>query len=237
MMAMWKTLLKTVSPRKNDAERDPLAAYVQQRCDAIRSQSVLKMSLNEATYCIIDLETTGLNVAEDAIINAAAVKVKRGKITKIYESYIKPPFPIRQESIQWHGITDDMLTDKPSIAEVLHEFLGFIGTSMIVGHHINFDLSMLNRHLKEYYDCSLEGAPWLDTMLLHKLVMDNYTNTQLDDLLNTYYIDCNQRHRALGDSIATTKVFLKIMQELSSSYQTLNDLFRAQRDVSRKDHK
>ncbi len=233
---MWKNLLKTVSPRKNDAERDPLATYVRQHCDAIRSQSVLKMTLNEATYCIIDLETTGLNVAEDAIINAAGVKVKRGKITKIYDSYIKPPSPIRQESIQWHGITDDMLTDKPSIAEVLPEFLSFIGSSMIVGHHINFDLRMLNRHLKDYYDCTLEDAPWLDTMLLYKMVMENNTNTQLDDLLNTYSIDCEQRHRALGDSIATTKVFLKILQELSSSHKTLNDLFCAQQDLSRKEH-
>ncbi|OHB33847.1 MAG: hypothetical protein A2X84_10700 [Desulfuromonadaceae bacterium GWC2_58_13] len=233
---MWKTLLKTVSPRKSDAERDPLAAYVRQRCEVIRSQSVLKLSLNEATFCIIDLETTGLDVAEDAIINAAAVKVKRGKITKIYESYVKPPLPIRHESIQWHGITDDMLTDKPSIAEVLPEFLGFIGSSMIVGHHINFDLRMLNRHLKEHFDCGLEGAPWLDTMLLHKLVMENNTNTQLDDLLDTYSVNCDQRHRALGDSIATTKVFLKILQELASSYKTLNDLFCAQQDLSRKDH-
>ncbi|MDX9708298.1 MAG: 3'-5' exonuclease [Trichloromonas sp.] len=234
---MWKTLLKTVRPRRSGAERDPVAAYVRQRCDAIRSQSVLKKTLTEASYCIIDLETTGLNIAEDAIINAAGVKVKSGKITKIYEAYIKPPFPIRQESIQWHGITDDMLTDKPLIAETLPEFLGFIGNSIIVGHHINFDLRMLNRHLKDYYDCSLEGAPWLDTMLLHKLVMENNTNTQLDDLLSTYAVDCDQRHRALGDSIATTKVFLKISRELSSSYKTLNDLFCAQQDMSRKDHK
>jgi DNA polymerase III epsilon subunit family exonuclease len=197
---------------------------------------VLKKSLHEATYCILDLETTGLNVADDVIINAAAVKVKRGRITKIYESYVKPPFPIRQESIQWHGITDDMLTDKPTIAEILPEFLGFIGGSMIVGHHINFDLRMLNRHLKEHFDCTLEGAPWLDTMMLYKLVMENNTNTQLDDLLSAYCIICDQRHRALGDSIATTKVFLRILQELSSSHKTLNDLFCAQQDLPRKDH-
>ncbi|MBN2644408.1 MAG: 3'-5' exonuclease [Desulfuromonadaceae bacterium] len=233
---MWKALLKTVTPRKKEGSLDPLAAYVCEASARISSHAVLKKTLHEATFCIMDLETTGLNVAEDVIINAAAVKVKRGKITKIYDSFIKPPFPIPPESIQFHGITDDMLVDKPSIGEVLPELLAFIGDSIIVGHHINFDLRMLSRHLKTYYDCSLDGAPWLDTMLLHKLVMENNTSTQLDDLLQTYCIDCEQRHRALGDAIATTKVFLKILQDLTSTFQTLNDLYSAQQDLSRKDN-
>ena len=73
-------------------------------------------------------------------------------------------------------------------------------------------------------------------MLLHKLVMENNTSTELDDLLNLYCIDCEQRHRALGDSIATAKVFLRILHELSTSYRTLGELFLAQKDMSRKDN-
>ncbi|MEA3465177.1 MAG: 3'-5' exonuclease [Thermodesulfobacteriota bacterium] len=233
---MWKSLLKNIAPRKKEYSIDPLQDYIETLCEQIRSRSVLKMDLREASYCIIDLETTGLDLTKDVIINAAAVKIKSGRITKIYETYINPPFPIPPESIQWHGITDDMLVDKPAIGEVLLEFLNFVGDSLIVGHHINFDINMLNRHLGEFYDCNLEGTPWLDTMLLHKLVMENNTSTELDDLLNVYVIDCDERHRALGDSIATAKVFLRILQELSLSYQTLGDLFRAQQDMSRKDN-
>jgi len=232
---MWKSLLKNVAPLKKEWNVDPLGDYVENLCGQIRSRSALKLDLREATFCIIDLETTGLDLTKDVIINAAAVKIKSGRITKIFESYIKPPFPIPPESIQWHGITDDMLVDKPGIGEVLPEFLSFIGDSLITGHHINFDIKMLDRHLREYFGCNLEGAPWLDTMLLHKLVLESNTSTQLDDLLNVYCIECEQRHRALGDSIATAKVFLRILHELSS-YQTLNDLFRAQQDMSRKDN-
>ncbi len=232
---MWKSLLKNVAPLKKAWNVDPLGDYVEKLCEQIRSRSGLKLDLREAAFCIIDLETTGLDLTKDVIINAAAVKIKSGRITKIFETYVNPPFPIPPESIQWHGITDDMLIDKPGIAEVLPEFLSFIGDSLITGHHINFDIKMLDRHLREYYGCNLEGAPWLDTMLLHKLVMETNTSTQLDDLLNVYCIECEQRHRALGDSIATTKVFLRILHELSS-YQTLNDLFRAQQDMSRKDN-
>lgn len=236
LKTMWKSLFKNISPRKKDHEFDPLTDYVDMLCEKIRSRAVLKLDLNEATYCIIDLETTGLDLTHDVIINAAAVKIKSGRITKIYETYVKPPFPIPPESIQWHGITDVMLIDKPSISEVLPELLSFVGESLIVGHHINFDIKMLDRHVQDYYGSKLEGTPWLDTMLLHKLVMENNTSTQLDDLLNVYCIECDERHRALGDSIATAKVFLRILQEISSSYKSLNDLFRAQQDMSRKDN-
>lgn len=233
---MWKSLLKNIAPRKKEHSLDPLNDYVARLCEQIRSRAVLKLDLKEATYCIIDLETTGLDLSRDVIINAAAVKIKSGRITKIYESYIKPPFSIPPESIQWHGITDDMLVDKPSISEVLPELLSFVGESLIVGHHINFDIKMLDRHVGESYGCNLEGTPWLDTMLMHKLVMENNTSTELDDLLNVYCIECDERHRALGDSIATAKVFLRILHEISSSYHTLNDLFRAQQDMTRKDN-
>ncbi|MCA1796518.1 MAG: 3'-5' exonuclease [Geobacteraceae bacterium] len=210
---MWKKLFKNVSQNKQGVIDDPLFDFVHSCCAVMTSRDILKKNIDSASFCIIDLETTGLDVEHDVIINAAAVKVKKGGITKIYESYVKPPHPIPVESIKWHGITDDMLVDKPSICEVLPELLDFIGDSIIVGHHINFDLRMLKRHVKECYDASLEGAPWLDTMLLHKLVMQNNTSTQLDDLMNIYIVDIQQRHRALGDSIATTRVFLKIQLE------------------------
>lgn len=233
---MWKKFFKSVSQNKQGVSSDPLHGFVHSCCEVISSRDVLKKTIDNASFCIVDLETTGLDVERDVIINAAAVKVKKGGITKIYESYIKPPQPIPAESIKWHGITDDMLVDKPSICEVLPELLDFIGDSIIVGHHINFDLNMLKRHVKECYAASLEGTPWLDTMLLHKLVMQNNTSTQLDDLMNIYIVDIQQRHRALGDSIATTRVFLKILRELSSSFNTLNDLYSAQKDLSRKDN-
>jgi len=233
---MWKNWFKNIASRKKEYDYDPMGEYIASVCSNIRSRQRLKKSLKEVTYCVIDLETTGLNVEQDVIINAAAVKIKRGKITKIYEAYIKPSMPIPVESIQWHGITDAMLQDKPSIGEVLPEFLAFIGDSVVTGHHINFDIKMIERHLQETYGATIDGAPWLDTMLLHKLVMENNSNTELDDLLDVYVVDCNERHRALGDAVATAKVLLRILHELSSSYQTLNDLFRAQQDISRKDN-
>ena len=233
---MIKGLFKGLSSRKRGIGRDPLDDYIVRLCERIQSREQLKTPLEDATFCIIDLETTGLDLSQDVIINLAAVKIKKHKITKIFDAYTRPPFPIPVASIQWHGITDDMLRGKPSVAEILPEFLSFIGDSVIIGHHINFDLRMLSKHLQESYDTNLNNALWLDTMLLHRLVVENNTSTELDELLNIYCIDCDQRHRALGDSIATAKLFLRILKELQSLYKTVDDLYRAQQDLSRKEN-
>lgn len=233
---MIKGLFKGLSSRKRGIGRDPLDDYIARLCERIQSREQLKTSLEDATFCIIDLETTGLDLAQDVIINLAAVKIKKHKITKIFDAYTRPPFSVPVASIQWHGITDDMLRGKPSVAEILPEFLSFIGDSVIIGHHINFDLRMLSKHLQESYDTNLNNALWLDTMLLHRLVVENNTSTELDELLNIYCIDCDQRHRALGDSIATAKLFLRILKELQSLYKTVDDLYRAQQDLSRKEN-
>ena len=233
---MIKGLFKGLSSRKRGIGRDPLDDYIVRQCERIQSREQLKTPLEDATFCIIDLETTGLDLAQDVIINLAAVKIKKHKITKIFDAYTRPPFPVPVASIQWHGITDEMLRGKPSVAEILPEFLSFIGDSVIIGHHINFDLRMLSKHLQESYDTNLNNALWLDTMLLHRLVVENNTSTELDELLNIYCIDCDQRHRALGDSIATAKLFLRILKELQSLYKTVDDLYRAQQDLSRKEN-
>ncbi len=235
---MWKSIFKSITTvtAKKEHCADPLRAFVAQMCTRIASHAHLADPVAEASYCVVDLETTGLDLERDVIINAAAVKIKKGRITKVYESYIKPPFPVPEESIQWHGLRDEMLVDKPTIGEVLPEFLNFIGDSIITGHHINFDIRMIDRHVREYYDCSIEGTPWLDTMLLHKLVVDNNTSTELDDLMNVYSVDCNARHRALGDAIATAKIFLRILHELTPVYRTVGDMFLAQKGLSRKDN-
>jgi len=234
---MIKGLFKGLSSRRRAlVSRDPLADFIVRKCERIQSREQLKTPLDEATFCIIDLETTGLDLAQDVIINLAAVKIKKNKITKIFDAYTRPPFPVPVASIQWHGITDEMLRGKPTVAEVLPEYLSFIGDSVIIGHHINFDLRMLSKHLQESYQTNLNNALWLDTMLLHRLVIESNTSTQLDDLLNLYCIECDQRHKALGDSIATAKLFLRILKELQSLYKTVDDLYRAQQDLGRKEN-
>ncbi len=232
---MLKSLFKGISGTKQQSSSDPLVNFVIQGCGKVEDRSVLKHKVHEASVCVLDLETTGLDMVNDVIINIGAVKMKKGKITKLFEAYTKPPIPIPPLSTEFHGMVDSMFVDKPVIGEVLPEFLQFIGNSVIVGHHINFDISMLHRHLKEIYGVGINNAIWLDTMFLYQLAHKDQAHQPLDHLLERYCVQCDQRHTALGDVVATAKVFIKIMEELPTSYKTVGDLFRAQNKIRHKE--
>ena len=232
---MFNSILKGLTGKKRETSNDPLLDYVTEACTQIEDRSVLKQKVHEASFCVLDLETTGLDMAIDVIINIGAVKLKKGKITKIFEAYTKPPIPIPEESTEFHGMVDAMFEDKPVIGEVLPEFLQFVGDSVIVGHHINFDIRMLHRHLKEIYNVGITNTVWLDTMFLYQMAHEDQTHQSLDYLLKHYCVQCDQRHTALGDVVATAKVFVKIMDELPPSYKTVGDLFRAQDKMRKKE--
>ena len=76
-------------------------------------------------YCVFDLETTGISVATDNVIEISAVKVKGGKIIDEFTSLVNPGRPIPFGASQVNHITDDMVEDAPEFAEVLPEFLAF----------------------------------------------------------------------------------------------------------------
>lgn len=231
---MLKTIIKGLTGKKRGSN-DPLHAYVTTACTTIENRATLKQKIQETSFCVLDLETTGLDTDNDVIINIGAAKLKKGKITKLFEAYTKPPIPIPAKSTEFHGMVDSMFVDKPVIGEVLPEFLQFVGHSVIVGHHINFDIRMLHRHLKENYNVGISNAVWLDTMFLYQMAHKDQTHQPLEHLLERYCVQCNQRHTALGDVVATAKVFVKIIKELPPSYETIGDLIRSQDKMCRKD--
>ncbi len=232
---MLKSIFKGFSGEKKKTINDPILAYVTDACSRIDARSALKQKIQDASFCVLDLETTGLDMDNDVIINIGAVKLKKGKITKIFEAYTKPPIPIPPESTVYHGMVDAMFEDKPVIGEVLPEFLQFVGDSVVVGHHISFDILMLHRHLKELYNVGINHTVWLDTMFLYQMAHEDQTHQPLVHLLEHYCVQCDQRHTALGDVVATAKVFVKIMEELPYSYKTVGDMVRAQNQMRRKD--
>ncbi len=232
---MLKSIFKGLTGNRKRDISDPVLAYVVNACEKIEDRSVLKQPIHDTSFCVLDLETTGLDINTDVIINIGAVKLKKGKITKLFEAYTKPPIPIPPESTEFHGMVDAMFEDKPTVGEVLPELLQFIGDSVIVGHHIFFDIKMLHRHLKELYGVGIDDTVWLDTMFLYQMAHEDQKHQPLEHLLERYCVQCDQRHTALGDVVATAKVFVKILKELPPSYTTIGDLFRSQNEMRRKD--
>jgi len=218
---MFRRLFKR---NRDDFRSDPIIKYVVKLCDKYNKRDFLNQSVFDVEFCVVDTETTGLDIKTAKIINLAAVKIKNFKIIDYYNVFINPGKSIDPDSIKWHGITDEMVKDKPFVVEVLPEFIKFIRNSIMVGHHIKFDIDMISKELMETFGCVLKQK-YLDTMFIYtRGIAKKNDHVGLDFLLDLYKVKCNGRHTALGDAMATAEVFNKMVMQISDTYKSVRDL-------------
>lgn len=92
----------------------------------------------------IDLETTGINLATDRVIEIAIVKIYPDKTRQVKHKIVNPQMPIPQSASDIHGITDDKVKDAPTFKEVANELKQFIDNADLSGYNSNrFDIPLL----------------------------------------------------------------------------------------------
>lgn len=173
--------------------------------------------LRNITYVVFDTETTGLRPdAGDQIVSIAGVRIVNGRILagECFNRIVNPGRPIPVESIKFHGITDDMVQDKPPLGVVLPQFKSFCANAVLVGHNVAFDLKFLRMRERA---CGITfDNPALDTMLLSAFVDNSNRNQTLDAIADRYGIHATDRHTALGDSLTTAAVLLRLIDALEA---------------------
>lgn len=184
--------------------------------------------LDRLHYVVFDTETTGLSPSTgDEIIQIAAVRVVGGRILtgETFNTLIDPRRPIPPESIPFHGITDGMVAGKPTIDAVLPQFRSFVSGAVMVAHNAAFDLKFLK--MKERATGVSFDCPVLDTMLLSRMLLGNDGDHTLDGIAERLGIAVVDRHTALGDSLVTAAVFLRMVEMLRErDVRTLDDAIR-----------
>lgn len=173
--------------------------------------------LRNITYVVFDTETTGLHPdAGDQIVSIAGVRIVNGRILtgESFNRIVNPGRPIPAESVKFHGITDDMVQDKPPLGVVLPQFKAFCADAVLVGHNVAFDLKFLR--MKERACGVTFDNPALDTMLLSAFVDESERNQTLDAIADRYGVHAADRHTALGDSLTTAAVLLRLIDALEA---------------------
>jgi DNA polymerase-3 subunit epsilon len=184
-----------------------------------------RVRLRDLTYVVFDTETTGLLPTQgDQVVSIAAVRIVNGRILtgETFNRIVNPGRPIPPDSVTFHGITDDMVVDKPPLAVVLPQFKAFVADAVMVGHNVAFDLKFLR--LRERESGISFDNPVLDTMLLSFFVDGTVEDQSLDAIARRYGIALTDRHTALGDSLVTAAILLRLIGALEAKgTRTLND--------------
>jgi DNA polymerase-3 subunit epsilon len=154
-----------------------------------------------------DLETTGLNVMRDRIVQIALIKLfKDGRPSQELSLLINPGIPMAEEAMAVHGLTPKDLANKPTFQQVAQKIYDFIGNADLGGYNSNrFDVPMLMEEFARVgLDFDVEKRRLIDAQRIFykmeprtlKAAYRFYCNTELEDA-----------HDALADVRATLAVF------------------------------
>lgn len=177
---------------------------------------------------IFDLETTGFSPTKDKIIQIAAVKVKKGKVDKKFNKYIKQKNPINKEIIKLTGITNDILNNGEGIEIALEELKKFCDCDTIIAHNAKFDHSFLNVFENTSF---FKEKLWLDSLELTKIAFPKLKNHKLEFLCNLFSIN-KSSHNAIDDVLALVDVY---KATINSLYLQPYNLIRIISDLNNED--
>lgn len=181
-----------------------------------------KKQIHQQSFVVLDTETTGLDLVKDNILSIGAVRIINNSmdITDSLSIIVKNEQTQTQNAVAIHGLVQTELKGQ-SPQDALVAFFDFVGSDIIVGHHIDFDIAMLHKLSKNHGGDVLKNNV-LDTSYLarrldhasdpHSLDRKEYT---LDKLCTRFNVVPKARHTADGDAYITAIVFMKLVNLLS----------------------
>jgi DNA polymerase-3 subunit epsilon len=175
-----------------------------------------------------DLETTGVNVAEDRIVEISIIRLNTNGKEQVFTRLVNPDVPIPVEATAVHGITDERVASEPVFKQLASEVINFIGDSDLVGFNcLKFDVPLLmEEFLRNGFDFDMRNRKVIDVQnIFHK--MEQRT------LVAAYRFYCGKQledaHSAEADTRATMEVLMAQVEkydELENNVNFLHDFSR-----------
>jgi DNA polymerase III epsilon subunit family exonuclease len=167
--------------------------------------------LEDATYVVVDLETTGLRPGQSGICEIGAVRLRGFEVEAEFETLVNPGLPIDAGASAVTGLRSEQLRGAPRPPEAVRSFLAFAGDAVLVAHNARFDLAFLDRETERLTGSRI-GSPVLDTVrLARRLLAGRVAGFDLGQL--AWFLGTAERpcHRALPDARATAELLLALI--------------------------
>jgi DNA polymerase III epsilon subunit family exonuclease len=168
-------------------------------------------------FVAFDTETTGLSPHSESLVELAGVRFNLVSGPKEYfQTFVHPGKPIPPNVSAIHGITDEMVADAPTIAQVLPSFYQFVQNSVLVAHNAPFDIGFVALHSLRS-NLALPEMPILDSCMFARRVCLDLRSHRLSSLVDAFSLDKSTFHRALADAKNCMEIFRILIEKSCGS--------------------
>jgi DNA polymerase-3 subunit epsilon len=164
---------------------------------------------------VLDTETTGLDpMRGDRLVEIGCIELLNSIPSgQTFHRYLNPQRDIPAEAFAVHGLSAEFLADKPLFADVVEDFLAFLGDAPLIIHNASFDVGFINAELDRCGRSGLARERLVDTLMLARRKFVGVRNS-LDDLCARFGINNSKRikHGALLDAELLAEVYLELIE-------------------------
>jgi DNA polymerase III subunit epsilon len=181
--------------------------------------------LDECSFAVVDVETTGMRaIGSDRITEIAVVVVQGGRREVVLDTLINPGRPIPPGICAITNITNDMVRAAPAFHELADQVLTALSGRIFVAHNARFDWNFVTAELQRSRDLVLDG-PRLCTVRLARRLVRGIRSCGLDSLTRWFGFENRSRHRAAGDALVTAELLHRLLElARQEGARTLQDL-------------
>jgi DNA polymerase-3 subunit epsilon len=161
-------------------------------------------------FAIVDIETTGGHASANGITEIAIVLHNGKEVEGRFETLVNPQMPIQKYVQSLTGITDAMVAKAPPFSSLAEKIFNLLKDRVFVAHNVNFDYSFVKHQLQQ--EGFVLDAAKLCTIRLSRKIFPGLPKYGLGSLCREFNISNDDRHRAMGDALATTQLFELLLQ-------------------------
>ena len=164
-------------------------------------------------FVAFDLETTGTMAGVNQIVEVGAIRYRDYQPEAVYSTLINPKCSIPEAAKAVNGISDDMLTGKPFIEDILKPFSDFCGNLPLVAHNAPFDTQFLKADIVKHERPGPRGLVF-DTLPMARKIFPGLVNYKLGTLVQHLKISSNKFHRAEEDASYCGQIFIEMVKRI-----------------------